>query len=61
MIMKNKSRNIIMNLIILVAVIAGLSFYFTVNSDWNIGTVIVIVLLSLTAGFYFWLWRKYFK
>jgi hypothetical protein len=42
-------------------VIAGLSVYFTVQSLWQPGLIAVIVLLMFPAGFYFWLWKNYFK
>jgi type IV secretory pathway VirB2 component (pilin) len=49
------------NFTLLTLVIIGLSVHFTRNSLWGAGTVVIIVLLSFVAAFYFWLWRTYFK
>ncbi|MCL2633967.1 MAG: hypothetical protein FWD34_05565 [Oscillospiraceae bacterium] len=49
------------NFFLITAIIVGLSAYFTVNSLWSAGTIVVIILLTIVASFYFWLWRVYFK
>jgi hypothetical protein len=53
-------RSATLNFFTLTLVIIGLSAYFTAQSLWHIGTVVIIALLTAMAGFYFWLWR-YFK
>jgi len=58
--MKKGGKNAAANFIVPTLTILGLSVYFTVKSMWNAGTVVIILLLSLIAGFYFWLWKKYF-
>jgi len=50
-----------LNFFTLVAIIVGLSVYFTVQSHWQAGTIVIIVLLMFPAAFYLWLWRKYFR
>jgi membrane protein YdbS with pleckstrin-like domain len=45
-----------MNIILLIAVIAGLSVYFTTHALWSFATIVIIVLLSVVAAFYIWLW-----
>ncbi|MCL2037330.1 MAG: hypothetical protein FWG83_08120 [Oscillospiraceae bacterium] len=59
--MKNRQKKSAQwqNFFILAALIAGLSAYFTIESLWNVGTVVVILLLGLMATFYFWLWRSF--
>jgi hypothetical protein len=58
---KRGKASIRMNFFLLLAVIVGLSVHFTVNALWNVGLIIVIVMLAAPAVFYFWLWRIYFK
>jgi len=57
---KNNNKNAVLNFAVPLLTIAGLSVYSTVYSKWNAGLVAVIIILALIAGFYFWLWRKYF-
>jgi membrane protein YdbS with pleckstrin-like domain len=58
---KRGKASIKINFFLLTSVIIGLSVYFTVHSLWQVATVVIVVLLLLTAGFYLWLWRVYFK
>jgi len=58
---KRGKQNAVLNFFTLVAVIIGLSIWFTAESLWQPGTIAVIALLSLPTAFYFWLWRKYFS
>ncbi|MDR0197501.1 MAG: hypothetical protein LBI36_04705 [Oscillospiraceae bacterium] len=56
--MKNKSkRNIIMNIVVPAALVVVLSVYFTVKSMWGLPQIIILALLLMVSGFYFWLWR----
>jgi membrane protein YdbS with pleckstrin-like domain len=58
---KRGKRGVGTNIVLLGAVIAGLSVHFSLNALWNAGTVIIIVMLSLVFAFYVWLWRYLFK
>ncbi|MCL2071535.1 MAG: hypothetical protein FWH07_04780 [Oscillospiraceae bacterium] len=58
---RQNGKSVVFNFFTMAAITAGLSAYFTVQSLWNVGTIVVVILLSLVAGFYFWLWRVYFK
>lgn len=42
-------------------VIVYLIIYFSLNSMWNVGTVIVLVLISAVAAFQFVIHFKFFK
>jgi len=59
--MKKNNKNAVFNFIVPLLTIIGLSVYFTVNSAWSIGAAVIILLLMLIAGFYIWLWKKYFQ
>jgi Flp pilus assembly protein TadB len=50
-----------LNFFTMAATVAGLSVYFTVQGLWSAPLVIVMVLLTIMCGFYFWLWRTWFK
>jgi Flp pilus assembly protein TadB len=57
---KRGKQSAAVNFFLLSAVIVGLSVYFTVTGKWQPALVAVIALLLPMAGFYLWLWRKYF-
>ena len=59
--MNKGGRSFITNGILICAVAAFLCVYFSVNSLWNAGTIVVISLVLLLGCFYFWLYYNFFN
>jgi multidrug efflux pump subunit AcrB len=58
--MNKSGRSFITNAALIGIAIVFLAVYFSLNSLWNAGTIVVIVLLALLCGFYIWLYYNYF-
>jgi len=54
-------RAFVTNGVILSVVAVVLAVYFSINSLWNAGTIVVIALIAVLSCFYFWLYCKFFN
>jgi hypothetical protein len=58
---KRGRQSAVINIVLLSAIIIGLSVHFTHNALWSGGTVVVIAMLSATDAFYILLLLKVYK